>query len=504
MKLKLSLTLLLLFAATTATAYDFEVDGILYKINGNEVAVTYKGQYHYSVYGYYKGDVVIPDSVTYNGKTYAVTAIGNYAMELCYDLKSIYIPTTVRTIGKNAFNACSKIEEINIPSSVTYIGEYALAHCKGFTSITVDDDNPVYDSRNNCNAINETATNTLLFGCRNTVIPNDITTIGASAFSSREYMNTIHIPNSVTAIGRAAFIYCTNMTNIEFPHSVTCIDDKAFYGCTGLKDLNIPNTVCHIGNQAFYETSGLESITVENGNPFYDSRDNCNAIIETASNTLMLGCVNTVIPTSVTVIGREAFRKCISMVGIDIPNSIVIIASMAFSGCSKLSSVVIPTSVTEIQSYSFANCTALKTIDISNTVTSIGDGAFNGCSGLDTITCRAVTPPSIKRGSFMCNNVDIYSRVTLRVPRGAIEAYKAQEEFGRFASIVAIEGEPESGDVDGDGKLTVSDVTGIIDKVLAGAVSLEDYPAADVNGDGLINIADVTALVDYLLSGTWN
>ena len=130
------------------------------------------------------------------------------------------------------------------------------------TSISVDSDNSVYDSRNNCNAIIETATNTLIYGCKSTVIPDSVTRIGRFAFSDCTGLTSITIPDSVTSIGYGAFEDCTGLTSVTIGNSVTSIDNSAFYGCTGLTSVTIGNSVTSIGNEAFHGCTGLTSVII--------------------------------------------------------------------------------------------------------------------------------------------------------------------------------------------------------------------------------------------------
>ena len=179
-------------------------------------------------------------------------------------------------------------------------------------------------------------------------------------------------------------------------YSVTSIADHAFLNCSGLTSIEIPNSVTYIGYAAFYYCPGLTSIVVEEGNSYYDSRENCNAIIETASNKLIAGCQNTVIPNSVTEIGDDAFSECSSLTSIEIPNSVTSIGDCAFYGCYCLTSIV-----------------------ISNSVKRIGYSAFAYCFGLTSITMQRATPPIV--GSYLfdeCSKLE-----TIYVPVGASEAY---------------------------------------------------------------------------------
>ena len=217
------------------------------------------------------------------------------------------------------------------------------------------------------------------------VIGNDVTSIGSQAFYNCYNLTNVTIPNSVITIGTEAFRGCTGLTSITIGNGVTSIGYSAFEGCDGLTNIEIPASVTSIVNSAFHYCRGLTSIVVDEENSVYDSREGCNAIIETATNALVLGCKNTIIPNSVTVINDYAFSGCDGLTEITIPNSVTSIGGYAFLGCTGLTEITIPNSVTSIGGYAFLGCDGLTNVTIGNSVTSIGYGAFGACEELTDI-----------------------------------------------------------------------------------------------------------------------
>ena len=216
----------------------------------------------------------IPDSVTsIDGSAFegcsgltsisigdSVTSIGNRAFYSCSGLTSVTIPNLVTSIGKEAFSDCHGLTSVTISNSVTSIGDNAFSNCSGLANIGVLSGNSIYDSRNNCKAIIKTDSNLLLFGCKNTLIPNSVTSIGSGAFMGCSEMTSIAIPNSVTEIGGSAFEGCSGLTSVSIGDSVNSIGDSAFSGCSGLTSVTIPNSVTLIGNNVFDKCNGLSRV----------------------------------------------------------------------------------------------------------------------------------------------------------------------------------------------------------------------------------------------------
>ena len=372
--IKTTLLLLALLLPATAFAHDFEVDGIYYNINGNEATVTFQGTSYYQYSNEYSGSVTIPSSVTYNGTTYSVTSIGWYAFDGCSGLTSVTIPNSVTEIGYSAFSGCRGLTDVTIPNSVTTIGNYAFCKCSDLMSVSIG--------------------------------------------------------NSVSSIGGQAFKDCQSLTGMAIPNSVTTIGDAAFYNCSALTSVSIGNSVSSIGSEAFMRCGGLTSIVVASGNTTYDSRGNCNAIIETASNTLIAGCCNTVIPGTVTAIGAGAFAYSSGLTGVTIPTSVTSIGDDAFRCCNGLTSVTIPNSVTTIGNLAFYNCSALTSVSIGKSVTSIGDRAFLECSGLTDVYSHITDPSRLPYATSLFHLDDLnYSGRTLHVPQGTARAYQTNENW---------------------------------------------------------------------------
>ena len=372
----------------------------------------------------------------------SITAIGNHSFQNCYGLTSVIFPNSVEFIGREAFEHCMALTSLVIPSSVAVIETSAFQHCYGLKSlrlncnindstigsyvfdgckiltlvigdnvtsisgldlsqlgvlenIAVESSNRTYDSRNNCNAIVNTSTNSLIIGCQNTIIPNSVTSIGESAFSNCSGLTSVTIPNSVTSIGDGAFSGCSGLTSVTIPNSVTSIGDEAFYGCSELTSVTFNAEKCtKMGSYSYLVFIGCTSLT-----------------------SLTIG-------DRVTIIPNYAFYGCSGLTSVTIPNSVTSIGESAFSRCSGLTSVTIPNSVTSIGDGAFSGCSGLTSVTIPNSVTSIGNGAFYNCNIENVTIPKSVL--SIGSGCFIPSDKDI----TISVNFNAINC--TTESLGPF------------------------------------------------------------------------
>ena len=399
-------------------------------------------------------DIRIPDVVTHDGKEYRVKIVSDRGFEGFYKTTYIYLPSNVSAIGERAFQDCIHLESIVNSGVIITLGHGAFWGCT---------------SLNNIN---------LALG---------VETIGNYVFCGCSSLTTIDLPQHITSIGLRAFQGCSSLKNITIPNSVTSIGDEAFYGCISLTSLYIPSSVQSIGNDAFFNCNSLASIEVDAQNSYYDSRNNCNAIIKKDGNELILGCRATVIPNSVISIGKGAFYDCSGLPNMNIPQSVISIGNNAFKGCSGLTYVSIPNSVTSIGKEAFSGCTGLTYITIPNSVVFLGVGAFMDCKGLNRVSigssltalysnsfygCSALTflvigknVETIDDSAFAsCPNLaDVYitaetvpdthnkafnnsyiDNAVLHVPSASINDYRATIPWRDFGNIVALNyGEPD-------------------------------------------------------------
>ncbi|MDY2913917.1 MAG: leucine-rich repeat domain-containing protein [Candidatus Enteromonas sp.] len=330
-----------------------------------------------------------------------VTVIGSWSITYS-TVHFVHLPDSLRTIESYAFEGCG-VDSIEIPASVTSISSGVFSDCQNLISIRIDPANPVYDSRGNCNAVIRTEGNELVAGCQSTTIPDSVVSIGQCAFTNCASLTSISIPDSVTSIGSYAFFGCHSLSSVTISDSVVSIEEYTFYDCESLDSIIIPRSVTSIVGNPFQGCTALSSIVVDPANPVYDSRGNCNAIIRTAENELVITCKSTTIPDSVTSIGYAAFLGCCSFTSIAIPDSVVSIGEFAFQACRSLSSITIPDSVVSIGWGAFAQCESLASIAIPRSVTSIMGNPVWDCAALSSIAVDPANPVYDSRGN--CNAI---------------------------------------------------------------------------------------------------
>ena len=336
-------------------------------------------------------------------------------------------------INQSAFFGCSGLYEVDIPNSLTEIGDYAFARCENLTKVDISNTSKLSNINNGVFAQCSNLTSV--------TIPNSVAEISNLAFLGCSALTSVTIPNSVTSIGEEAFEYCSGLTSVFIPNSVISIGGFAFARCSSLTSLHIPQSVLSIFNNTFRDCSSLSEIVVDDGNTVYDSRNGCNALIETSTNTLFIGCSNTTIPNSITSISGYAFSNCIGLRSIIIPNSVSTIDVLAFSDCINLQSVIIGDGLNEIPEACFDGCENLETVQFGSRVSLISWSAFRDCTKLSTIISEASNPPTLLGLDYSYNPFNGVNKETtiVYVPDGCVSAYQQADGWKDFLYIMGNE-----------------------------------------------------------------
>ncbi len=318
---------------------------------------------------------------------------------LVYGSGNAFIPNTVTAITGNAFSGNTILTSIVIPSSVNTIEGNPFSGCIGLNSISVDPDNSVYDSRYGCNAIIHTKNNTLISGCKNTIIPQDVTDIRYYAFSGCSGLTSIDIPSNVISIGSFAFYGCSGLESITIPESITSISWCSFMDCSRLKTVQLHSGIKRIVNSAFSGCYCLTSIDIPSG-------------VTAIEGHVFSGCLSltsVTIPSSVDTIMSGAFSGCSSLPSINIPAGVSEIWDYAFSNCSSLTSLTLPSGISYIAPHLVEGCSSLQSINIPSKVDSIGEYAFAGCSSLKSIIVPSGVTTIYFNTFYDCNSLSYLS-----------------------------------------------------------------------------------------------
>lgn len=385
--LKLWMILSILLSFIQASAYDFEVDGKFYNINltPNFTCEITTGNTKYS------GNIDIPSTVEYKGKTLSIIKIGDNAFYGCENLISVNIPNTVLEIGRDAFNGCINLEKVNLSQALTTIGACAFANCvkiqrmsfssslqtiqtsafygcTGLISVTIPHIVNLYESVfSNCEGLTEIELpgtidifgREVFYGCNNlkaVTFHKGIKYVPSRTFRGCNSLESVKLPDGITFIGEAAFYKCVSLKSIKLPESLMRIDDNAFCFCYALESVNIPEHVTEIGEYVFRDCSSLKS---------------------------------TISLKGITRVLRGTFRGCSNLESVELSERITSIGEIAFHSCSSLKSIKLPESLMQIDNYAFAFCNELESIKIPKNVRVIGLKAFLNCINLRTLKLEA-------------------------------------------------------------------------------------------------------------------
>jgi len=451
---------------------DYKVDGIYYSHKTQStIAVTYRDKQYNS----YCGEVVIPDTVSFNGVSFRVTAITENAFRNCDQLTKVHIPNSVTEIGTRAFSH-SGVDSITIPDQVKTIGSLVFEYCPNLSHVEMG---------------------------------NQVKKINNGAFKNCAKLAVINLPDSLTTISEMAF-YATGLERIVFPPRLVRIEDNAFGACKSLTAVHVKDieTWCKIRftrinanplTMAHHLYVNGEKVTEV---VFPESVDNlrdyafCGLAVDRMTiDASTVHAINTYTFYN-SSIERLDIVDAEAWCGItlhDAESNPMRHAGHVYLDGQDLcdAQLMIPETVTSVGDYTFTGL-KINGLTIPRKVTTIGRGAFWDCNELDAVTCQSMVPPATQS----CFSSPCYSNATLYVPRQAVNAYNNADEWKNFVRIEGIDMDLINGDTNDDGKVDLDDLTFIIQAILQG----DDAPSIDVNGDGQNDIDDITSIIDILMS----
>ena len=396
-------TIAVLLCSISVSAHDFEVDGIYYKITSSTdftVAVTYNGS---SSTGVYVNSVIIPETVTYNSRTYRVTSVDSNAFNDCEHLTSVIIPEGVTSIGWQAFAGCTLLSSIVIPEGVASIEYGTFRDCVNLPTISIPQSVISISSNafRGCSSLKEVrledGITTLLIKAEGSILLFDESPI-EKLYIGRN-LSFDGYSNSPLSSGNSWGVFESNLTSVIIGDLVSEIAPYIFLNCRKLSSLKIGTSVVVIGRNAFDTCYGLTEV---------------------------------IIPNSVKEIGMYAFYYCCEIEKITLGENVETIGRAAFNGCNRLAEINIPNSVTSIEQSAFYDCLKLTAFIIPEKVASIGSYAFG--RELTSLTCLAKTPPTCTGETFyyVSKSIPVY------VPESSVGAYRVAEGWSDFTNFVAI------------------------------------------------------------------
>lgn len=470
-KLKnLALFLLFLLAANSAWAQVFEVDGYYYWYTSSkpeECAVTFLDKNYNS----YSGDVVIPETVNYNGTTLRVTEIGNQAFYKCDALTSVTIPSSILKVSTEAFANCSALKQISFPNSVKEFGTKVMENCTSLEEVELPEGITLIPSNmfNNCEKLKAID------------IPETVTKIANLAFASCKALTSVVVPNSVTEMGQRVFEYDWNLQKVVLSVNLQSIGTSIFHDCKALTQINIPESLTTIPSKAFSTCSSLEAIYLHSGVTSVDWTSSFEDTDKLA--TIDIDKNN----PKYTVLGELVYAKDFK--------------TIHFCPKPKAGDIIVHKKVQTVADKAFYYCQNITTLMLPKNIKTVGANAFSSVfeqPGFTDLYCFGTTLPSVQSSSFVGNS-NLLKNVTLHVLKEKASDYTTHKTWKRFTKVVDELEIFDEGDINHDHRISLSDLTALVDLLIHGEITDLDPYVSDVNDDNQFDAGDVKTIAEICL-----
>lgn len=469
---------LFLCSTFTVAAQEISVGEVMYLLDDGEATVITQSTT-------LTGDIIVPETVAYDGKDYTVTRVLDNAFKDA-QITGISLPKTLVKIGHSVCQNCDKLVSVSLPEGMTTLTEDFFYDCDALTTIALPQSLTTIDGYCFYSCDNLTSIN----------MPDNITKLGKSCFYGCKKLSEISLPKELNTLGKECFSYCTGIIEINLPAKTQSLGESCFRGCSNLEKVTLPNTISSLGSSCFEKCEALKDITLSTG-------------LTSLPYSCFIDCTgleNITLPNSITNVGGSCFVRCTSLKNITLSNSLVELGHSCFAECTSLSAISLPSTITTLEECCFQKCSALKTITLPSSITFIGDWCFKDCVNLFKVTCQWESLSNLTLGlcSFNYNYENlhfsnIYSDAELYVPNGTIELYKATYPWSNFKYIYEKGGTntpteqcatPTIGYA--DGKLTFSSTT-------EGAQYHYVITATDATENGFSEDGDIAIAATYAI-----
>ncbi len=413
------------------------------------------------------------------------TVVADRAFMGCEQVTSVSLPAGMKTVGHSSFFDLVSLKTLTLPEGMERTGIMAFAS-SGITTLNLPSTLKVIDERcfMSCTDLHQV------------VLPASLDSIGYSAFFGDD-LTSINL-NNVKWVGGQAFSNNYNLSSVDWGSGLEFLGNAVFYGCRSLQNVALPESLRVMEGTTFYLCSGLQSLTISAG---VEEIGPGITVGTTALNEIQIDPANTRFAVNDGWLYSADLKRLVAIPGaiagvLTIPDGVTSIGSQAGRRLA-ITELVTPTGLKELESAAFMQCSQLAKVTLGSTVATLGGNAFANCAAITEVTSLNRVPPT---GGVFAD--EVYAAATLYVPRGCKDAYQADENWGKFQTIVEIDVEQPGvpGDLNGDGNVDIEDVNIIINIILEKGGTVQPTGDPDLDSSGTVDVADVNAIINIILT----